>query len=216
MAFFELCQRDEFAKTLLYHEVPSYYVWNNKNFIRRKRGQDVEGWPGVKKDSALGRVYTIHPNNTECYHLRMLLHVVRGPTSFEHLKSVNGVILPTFHAACRELGLLESDEHYDLTLEEAALCHSPLRLRELFSVMLIFFQLSDPYKLWEKYKIEFSEDITRQIEREHNEQAESLRDEIYNKCLLLIEDAVLSLGGHNLKHYGLPQPNRSNVDLENR
>lgn len=216
LAFFELCQRDEFAKTLIYHEVPSYYVWNNKNFIRRKRGQDVEGWPEVKKDSALGRVYTIHPNNTECYHLRMLLHVVRGPTSFEHLKSVNGVILPTFQAACRELGLLESDEHYDLTLEEAALCHSPLRLRELFSVMLIFCQLSDPCKLWEKYKIEFSEDITRQIEREHNEQAENLRDEIYNKCLLLIEDAVLSLGGQNLKHYGLPQPNRSNVDLENR
>lgn len=27
-AFFELCQNDSFAKTLLYSEVPNYYTWD--------------------------------------------------------------------------------------------------------------------------------------------------------------------------------------------
>lgn len=40
----------------------------NKLFVRRKREQDVAGWPGVKKYSALIRVYTIHVNIVEFYH----------------------------------------------------------------------------------------------------------------------------------------------------
>lgn len=64
LAFFQLCQTDNFAKTLLYLEVPAYYVWNKNNFVRRKRGVAVEGWPGEMKEHALGRVYTVHPNNT--------------------------------------------------------------------------------------------------------------------------------------------------------
>lgn len=86
LSFFDLCKVDDFAKTLLYSEVPAYYVWNKRSFQRRKRGVNVEGWSGVKKEHVLGRVYTVHPNNTECYHLRMLLHEIRGPISFEALK----------------------------------------------------------------------------------------------------------------------------------
>jgi len=55
-AFFQICQTNNFARTLLYPQVVWYYVWKNKNFVRRKQGQNVEGWPGVKKDTALGRV----------------------------------------------------------------------------------------------------------------------------------------------------------------
>ncbi|XP_063929859.1 uncharacterized protein LOC135142123 [Zophobas morio] len=92
-AFFDLCKKDEFAKTLLYREVPQYYTWERNKFFRRKRGQDVDGFPGVKKDTALGRVYNAHPTQTECYYLRILLQHVRGPTSFEDLRTVNGIIL---------------------------------------------------------------------------------------------------------------------------
>jgi len=66
LAFFVICKTDDFAKTLLYVDAPSYYVWKNNRFERRKRGINVNGWPGIKRDQALGRVYTIHPNNTEC------------------------------------------------------------------------------------------------------------------------------------------------------
>lgn len=216
LAFFELCKTDNFAKTLLYSEVPSYFVWKNNTFQRRKRGTDVDGWPTVKKDDALGRVYTIHPNNTECYYLRMLLHEIRGPASFSELKTVNGVLHPTFQSACNVLGLLEDDNHWDYTLNEAALSDSPFKLRELFTVMLVFCQLSDPLSLWEKHKNNLSEDIRRRVERELQSDAHQMIDEVYNRCLILIEDAVLALGGQAISRYGLPQPSRTENGCENR
>ncbi|XP_044575150.1 uncharacterized protein LOC123258957 [Cotesia glomerata] len=39
MAFVELCNCDNFAKTLFYFEVPAYYVWKNNHFERRKKGK---------------------------------------------------------------------------------------------------------------------------------------------------------------------------------
>lgn len=88
--FFELCKIDKFAKTLLYNQVPKYYTWNipKQQFLRRKMGAPVQNYPGLKSTGALGRVYTVHPNNAECYYLRMLLHNVKGPTSFEYLRTV--------------------------------------------------------------------------------------------------------------------------------
>ncbi|XP_015374790.1 PREDICTED: uncharacterized protein LOC107169536 [Diuraphis noxia] len=125
----------DFAKNLLYPEVPAYYVWDEKKFQRRKRGVNVVGWPDIKREHALGRVYTVHPNNTECYHLRMLLHEIRGPISFEALKTVNGQVHPTFKSTCKALGLLEDDEHLYAALEEAALCQSPHMIRDLFTII---------------------------------------------------------------------------------
>lgn len=46
LAFFKLCREDEFARTLFYHQVPSYYRWNKDGkakFTKRKRGIRVEG-----------------------------------------------------------------------------------------------------------------------------------------------------------------------------
>lgn len=208
-SFFELCRFDDFAKTLLYCEVPAYYVWNNNKFERRKRGANVDGWPGVKKEHALGRVYTVHPNNTECYHLRLLLHEVRGPTSFESLRTINGVVQPTFKSACKALGLLEDDQHWRTTLQEAALCQSPFMMRELFTILLVFCQVADPVSLWNEFRENLSEDFKRQIERQAACDVNSLMDEIFNRCLLEIETACLALGGCAIEGYGLPKPTRS-------
>ncbi|GFU44116.1 helitron_like_N domain-containing protein [Trichonephila clavipes] len=113
MAFFDLCHKDEFAASLLYEEIPGYYTFNKQNgtFQRRRRGTPVEGHPSIFHEHTIERIYTIHPNNRECYHLRMLLNVVKGPTSSESLKSVNGILYPTYQAAYLALGLLEGDNH---------------------------------------------------------------------------------------------------------
>ncbi|RCN48933.1 hypothetical protein ANCCAN_05042 [Ancylostoma caninum] len=111
-AFFQLCQQDSFARTLLYPEVPKYYTWNTsrKVFCKRKQGAPVPG-TDVRESDALGRVYTVHPNNDECYFLRLLLHTVRGPTSFADLKIVDGEVCETYREACQRRGLLENDQH---------------------------------------------------------------------------------------------------------
>jgi len=59
-------------------------------------------------DTAIGRVYTIHPNQSECLLLRFLLNYVQGPTSFESLRTIDGVINANFKAACFAIELLEN------------------------------------------------------------------------------------------------------------
>ncbi|GBN16938.1 hypothetical protein AVEN_253636-1 [Araneus ventricosus] len=116
-AFFDLCKQDRFARTLLYPEVPRYYTWDTgrKVFIRWKKGTPVFG-SDVVASEALGRVYTVHPNNSECFFPRMLLHTIKGPTSYTMLETVDGPVCYIFREACQKLGLLEDDERWTKTM----------------------------------------------------------------------------------------------------
>lgn len=49
MAFFELCSRDNFAISLLYPEVPTYYTFSNVKFRRKKQWESVAEFPGIIK-----------------------------------------------------------------------------------------------------------------------------------------------------------------------
>ncbi|XP_075469185.1 uncharacterized protein LOC142502199 [Ascaphus truei] len=128
-AFFQLCQHDSFARTLLYPQTPQYYTWNasTKQFKKRKQGTPVPGTDALASE-AIGRVYTVHPNNAECFFLRILLHTVPGPTSFDAIKTVNGQVCETYREACQKLGLLEDDQHWNTTLAEAALQSLPTKI----------------------------------------------------------------------------------------
>uniref|UniRef100_A0A183HN50 Helitron_like_N domain-containing protein n=1 Tax=Onchocerca flexuosa TaxID=387005 RepID=A0A183HN50_9BILA len=166
-AFFTLCQKDSFAKTLLYTEVPTYYTWNasRKSFERRKRGKPVDGQPGIFKHNR--RLYTVHPNQEECFFLRMLLVNVRGPTSFQQLKIVKCVTHATFRSACQALNLLENDRHWDICTNDACNMSHPNQIRTLFAIILTACSPS-PAELWEKYKSYMAEDILHRIRRENS------------------------------------------------
>ncbi|GBP47863.1 hypothetical protein EVAR_43555_1 [Eumeta japonica] len=137
-SFFTVCQTDDFARTLLYADMPRYYIWNasSKSFQRRKQGTPVEGHPNVFASDALGRIYTVHPNNDECYYLRLLLVNVRGPTSFKQLRTVNGQLCATYREACQLLHLLENDSHWDDTLKDSVISSSPHQIRTLFGIII--------------------------------------------------------------------------------
>lgn len=145
-AFFDLCKRDDFAKTLLYHEIPTYYTWNasKKQFLRRKQGCRLNDENDICYSDAIGRVYTIHPNNAECYFLRMLLHSVRGPTCFDDLKTIEGELCSSYRETCEKLGLLEDDQHWDLTLTEASLFSVASKIRSLFAIIITTCTPSNP------------------------------------------------------------------------
>ena len=137
-AFFRLCEEDEFAKSLLYSEVPNYYTWNRqtKRFQRRKQGKPVNGWSDLYSSDALGRVYTVSPRDQECFFLRLLLVNVRGPRSFNDLRTVNGNLRPSFRQVCLELKLLEGDAHWDPTMADAASTAHPRQIRTMFAILL--------------------------------------------------------------------------------
>lgn len=209
-SFFEMCQNDDFARTLLYSEMPRYYTWNqsSKKFERRKRGQPVQGYPRVFSTDALGRLYAVHPSQDECFYLRLLLVNVRGPTSFQHLRTVNGVLCGTYREACQHLGLLENDTHWDHTLEDAVDSSNAKQIRTLFSIILSTCFPSTPTDLWHKYKDHMAEDILHQMRLRTSNADLQMNEEIHNEALILIEDMCLMLTNKVLTQIGMISPNR--------
>ena len=208
--FFQLCQEDDFAKTLLYNQVPNYYTWTKK-WSRRKQGERVDGHPGIFKATALGRVYTIHPSQEECFFLRMLLHEVQGPTSFQALRTVDNHVCVTYREACNMLGLLEDDAHWHATLTEAAASQSPFKLRNLFAILLQTCGVSDPPLLWIQHREDLTEDFKHRAQLQMPGVELDFTNEMFNQALIAIEDKVMELGGRDLSIFGLPRPDRTHA-----
>lgn len=150
-AWFKLIQGNHPARQYLYREIPEHFVFNEKS---RK-------WtPRQRFHKVISRVYSVSPRDAERFHLRLILCHVKG-TSFEVLRTVNGVLCDTFKSAAIALGLLSDDSTWDRTLFEATAYNMPVELRRLFTTICIFCQPTSPLELYEKYKIHMKEDFTR-------------------------------------------------------
>lgn len=192
LPFFELCKIDEFARSLMYVDVGIHFTWKNSTFTRRKT-----------KQYQIKRVYLVHPRETEKLYLRMLLHKVRGPTSFEFLRTVNSIVCETFQKACQELGLLETDNHWDMALKEATDLSHPQQIRELFAVILTSGVPSNPNELWITHRESMSEDLLDlSIE-------EVYTHSIFNRALIIIEDKCIEMSNMRLKDLNMPSPDRT-------
>ena len=212
--FFELCREDPEARQYLYVDIPEHYIWKNvqgeKKWVKRKT-----------KEKKLGRVYPVHPSNMEAFCMRLLLFKVRGPRSFEDLRTVemitgddeNGMTIETtvhnsYQEACRQLGLLEDDRQYNQAMIDASFGDSPKKMRDLFSYIITACpDVKDRLTLWNNHKDDMSEDFLYE-ERKRNPNADY--GDVHNKCLISIEDKVLQISGKDLSEFaGLPIPNRS-------
>jgi ATP-dependent DNA helicase PIF1 len=92
-----------------------------------------------------------HPAEGEHYYLRVLLNHVAGATSFEDIRTIHGVIQPTFCEAAEKRGLIEEDNTLDECLTKATLCQMPSSLCRLFATILVFCKPSDVFGLWLKH-----------------------------------------------------------------
>ena len=54
-AFFKLCSEGDFAKTLLYAEVPFYFTWRDKKWNQRKKEIPVDSYIGYFKSEPVGK-----------------------------------------------------------------------------------------------------------------------------------------------------------------
>ncbi|XP_058808421.1 uncharacterized protein LOC131674008 [Phymastichus coffea] len=92
-------------------------------------------------------------------------HLCRA-VNFEHLRTVDNVIHPTFIAACLALGLIENDDEWNTAMNEGVQWMMPQRLRFLFVRILIHCQPVKPEELWTNFQDALSEDFSRTWEKD--------------------------------------------------
>jgi hypothetical protein len=91
------------------------------------------------------------------------------------------------------------------------------QIRAFFAIILTACALSSPTDLWEKYKSQMAEDISRRIHKENENVVIGFTADIY-EALIMIEDSCIQIANKVLNQLGLPSPNRTaaasfNVEL---
>jgi hypothetical protein len=183
-----------------YNEFPLRYVFDRRN----------KQWkPRKKKEKVIARMYTVSPKDIEKFCLRLLLLHVPGPSSYEDLRTVDGVLMDSMHAACLQLNLLTDDSEWDKTLVEAATFQMPAQLRTLFCTICTFCQPSNPLQLWTKHKEAMTEDFFHQC---HDQ-------DLSEQMALVHIQSLLQDFGFNNKDLGLPDASETDsyageIDVE--
>ena len=116
----------EDARTLTYPEFPTKWVWQSKEKI----------WTRRKQGRCIGIIAYIHPTSGKLYYLRMLLNIIKGPKSFEDIRTVADILHTTYQSACNAHGLLGNDEEWITALEEATLHATSYQIRHLLTVLI--------------------------------------------------------------------------------
>ncbi|GAU47108.1 hypothetical protein TSUD_403410 [Trifolium subterraneum] len=97
------------ARKLTYGQFVTKFTYNKKNKV----------WTPRKKGFKIGRLVWVPPTTGELFYLRMMLTVVKGPTSYEEIRKVKDYQYLTFREACFAMGFLGDDKEYIGAIREA-------------------------------------------------------------------------------------------------
>ena len=159
-AFFSTNKENETSRNLLFTDFPGHFNWKSGKWIGKKRNIG----------EAIGRIPTVSlcSKQMETYALRVLLHHVTGPTCFEDLRTVDGVLQASYQEACQKLGLMEDDCEVQQALSEACSVRFGDQLIAFFGSILEFCRPGNPLLLWNHFKDELMHHIihTTDLSRE--------------------------------------------------
>ena len=193
-AWFKLCASDERACQYYYREIPQYYYFIKKN----------SRWtPRKKTAGVIGRIYFVRVKQVERYCLRLLLIDVKGATSFEDLRTVEGIQYLSFKQAAVARNLLQDDTSWDKAMEEAAAFQMPVQWRQLFVDICSHNEISNAPRLFEKYWFHLAEDY---IKNGHNDQVAR------NLALHWIKDKLKTRGIDMEKELNMPAPDSALIE----
>ncbi|KAL7611263.1 hypothetical protein Lser_V15G13383 [Lactuca serriola] len=205
-AWMECNAIDSEARKLTYVEFPTKFVWilNGRFWKRRKVGK------------AIGRIHSVSPKLGEAYFLRILLNKVKGPTSFDDIRTVNGQTHSSFRDACYKLGLLDDDKEYIDAIKEASHFGSGFYLRFLFATLLMCNSMSKPEVVWENTWEYLADGILyRQRQRFKSAELSLGVDELKNLTLIEIQQILLR-NNSTLKNFkNMPSPDVESVSSSN-
>lgn len=138
--YFLANQQHVWARDILYKDFPGSFTWQRAKY-----------WRPRQKQHQVGRIVSAHLAEGERYFLRVLLNHVSGKTSFEDLRTVDGVLCDSFREAAERLGLIEADNTLDESLTESTQFAMPASLRRLFATILVFCEPGDVRGLWDRH-----------------------------------------------------------------
>ncbi|KAK9724458.1 hypothetical protein RND81_05G073600 [Saponaria officinalis] len=160
-------------------------------------------FPTKKYGFTIGRLRHVPPTCGELYFMRIMLNHIKGPKCFEDIRTVNGVVYPTYREICYAIGIIGDDKEYIDAIVEASFWGSGCYLRNLFSTLLLSGTLSMPSIVWDKTWHLLSDDI---LDKQH---LQLTNEELKNYALMDIETS-LQINGSSLNRYeGMPIPDTS-------
>ena len=159
--------------------------------------------PRKKTARVIGRIYSVSVKQVERYCLRLLLIDVKGATSFEDLRTVEGIQYLSFKQAAVARKPLQDDTSWDKTMEEAAAFQMPVQLRQLFVDIYSHNEISNAPRLFEKYWFHLAEDY---IKNGHNDQVAR------NLALHWIKDKLKTRGIDMEKELNMPAPDSALIE----
>ena len=152
IAYFKYNSERADGREYLYHEFPLHYVYTRK-----------DGWKPRRQRMSIGRMDAASPIMGERYYFPILLTVVRGATSFEHLRTVDRVVHQTFKVAGIALRLLEDDGEWVARFRDGQEFMTGRALHHLFAMALQHTTITNPLQIWQQVGNSFCDDISHLI-----------------------------------------------------
>ncbi|CAN0860638.1 hypothetical protein LINGRAHAP2_LOCUS7994 [Linum grandiflorum] len=170
----------------------------------------IVGKPG-KKGFAVGRIPSVPVASGDLFYLHLLLGKVSRALSFNHLRTYNTVLYPSYQQTCQAMGLLASDDEWDSVMAEVSRWAHSAQIRSVFVSLLIFCELSDPRGLLQRWWESMADDFAyRQRRLLDNPLSLPPSEDLFDTVLTVLE-TLLHTYSTSLAHYHLPVPNRNTL-----
>ncbi|XP_020961168.1 ATP-dependent DNA helicase PIF1-like [Arachis ipaensis] len=204
VAWMEANKKFEAGQTLTYAEFPNQFIYDreSREWHPRKRGYSIEKLNYV-------------PHGTgDIYYMRILSAIQRGCTSYESIRTVNGITYSSFQDVCCSMGLLCDDREFIAAINEVAELTSGHQLRKLFAMLLISNSITNPERVWNATWTLLADGILYERRKALKNQGLNMTDdELKNLCLIEIEK-ILNSNARSLRDYqSMPYPEMSDVRL---
>nr|KAJ0188861.1 hypothetical protein LSAT_V11C900488340 [Lactuca sativa] len=184
LAWMECNKHDADVPKLSYVEFPTKYVWNKSDKIWTRR---------KTKSKALCRLNLMSPKSGDIYYLWILLNKIKGPTCYEDIRTINGIMHESYKDACYALGLLDVDREYISSINETHYWATASFCRSLFVMLITLDCLSRTTHVFKEMFKSLSDDVIHVREQEISIRGLKLKkDAIFNLTLSYIVKSLLS------------------------
>ncbi|XP_057755480.1 uncharacterized protein LOC130974635 [Arachis stenosperma] len=193
------------ARALTYAELPTKFIWK----------PDERVWLPRKSHFVIGRIFYVPPGFGESYYMQLLLNFVRGLTSYEDIRTIDGVLYSTFKDACYACGLLDDDKEYIDAIMEVSHWGSGTYLRKLFAMVLFSNSMDTPEYVWQKTWHLLSDDILHRQWRLLDNPDLFLYDDELKELTLIEIERTLNLYNKSLSDFSpMPVPDISQLNSQ--